>query len=369
MRIATATAALLAAACSVFIATTGDAGRHPIRVASPSAYPVPAGVRVTTSAGLATALGHGGTIVLADGDYDAPHVLSLRSGTRLYAEHVGRAVLHAGLSIGTGPALVRGVSFSVRDLSKTLKGAAVDVWGAGRNTVVEDVRIDGHARIPYALLVHAPEGFVGRRIVARGLTSDGIAVDTYPRHILFAHAPLLADVDVSQVARPKPGSAHGTAEACLWLGVQITVQRARVSHCAWMDVWTGFNSVGGRYSELDIDDAPVGVYVEHYTTESIFSRLLVGSHVRVGVNCEWADPAYGRRPASVRNVIRDSTFESYETGVFLDEGTTQTSVETSLFRGQRVAAIVDFRGRGNSFRGNDYAGIGPSAIPISYDHG
>jgi hypothetical protein len=264
---------------------------------------------------------------------------------------------------------VRGLSFSIRDARKTLDGAAIDIWGSGRHSVVEDVAIDGHRRIPYAILVRAPDGFVGRRIVARSLTSDGIVVDTYPRRLVFERPPRLSDVDIAGVSRPTPRSAHGTAESCLWLGVTIVVERARLRDCAWMGVWTGFNSVGGLYASIDIDRTPVGVYVEHYTTASTFTGLHVGGGVRIGVNCEWADPRYGRRPASVRNVIRDSFFGSFETGVFLDEGTTRTTVEGSTFVGQGIAAIVDFRGRHNAYRDNDYTGIRRSAVPVSHDHG
>lgn len=369
MRLITGIAAIVAAACSVYVTDTRHEDTRAIAIAPPSAYISPAGTRVTTSAGLATALRRGGTIVLADGDYDAPSVLSVPGGTRLFAEHTGRAVLHFGLSVGGGPAVVRGLSFSIRDASKTLDGAAIDVWGAGRGSVVEDVTIDGHHRLPYALVVRAPEGFVGRRIVARALTSDGVVVDTYPRRVVFARPPHLSDIDVAGVSRRVPRSAHGTAESCLWLGVTIVVERARVRDCAWMGVWTGFDSVGGRYDSLDIDGAPVGVYVEHYTTASTFTGLRVGSNVRIGVDCEWADPRYGRRPASVRNVIRDSLFKSFQTGVFLDEGTTRTTVEGSTFVGQNVAAIVDFRGRHNAYRDNDYSGIGGSAVAVSHAHG
>lgn len=369
MRLATAAAALLAAACWTFLAS--GASSHSVRVQPPAGYALPTGARhVSTSSALAAALAASGqTIVLADGQYDSPSPFTVGAGTRLYAEHQGRAVLHAGVSIGLGPAVVRGIAFDLSDTRNVHDGAAVSVWGAAHGTSVEDVSIDGNRKISFGLFVRAAEGFVGRRIVARNLTSDGIAIDTYPRRVRFVRAPVLSDLDVAHVARPRPRSSNGTSEACLWLAVTISVDRARVRDCAWTGVWVGFNTVGGRYTGLDIDHTPVGVYLEHYTTASTFSRLSVGPGVRVGVNCEWADPAYGRKPASVRNVIRDSVFESYETGVFMDEGTRLTSVVNSVFRGQRVAGIVDFRGRGNSYRGNDYAGITSPGVAISHDHG
>jgi len=371
VRMLTIVAALAAAACSTFFATSGDLPSLAVHVQPPATYNVPAGaVTVATSRALAAALETPGrTIAVADGTYDSRGAFVVAPGVHVYAEHVGRAVLHSGLSIGQGPALVRGLSFRVRDARRTQDGAAILVWGAAHGTTVDDVSIDGAGALSYALEVRAPDGFVGRRIVARNLTSDGIVVDTYPRHVRLARPPVLADLDVAHVSRPKPRSSNGTAEACIWLGVRVAVTRARARDCAWMGVWTGFNSVGGRYSELDIDDTPVGVYVEHYTTDSVFSHLVIGTHVRNGVNCEWAAPAYGGKPASVRNVFRDSVLESFGTGVFLDQGTRSTSIVNSTFRGQKTAAIVDFRGRGNSYSGNDYSGISPSAVPVSHDHG
>lgn len=371
MRIATGTAALLAAAGSTFVATSGDTGRRSVQVRAPTRYSVPAdGVRVSSSAALSAALASAGrTIILADGEYDSASPFVVGAGTRLYAEHTGRAVLHAGLSIGSGAAVVRGISFDISSGRKTHDRAAVSVWGGAQGTAVEDVSIDGNRKVSFGLLVRAADGFVGRRIVARNLTSDGIAIDTYPRRIHFARAPVLSDLDVAHVARLRPRSSNGTSEACLWLAVTMTVDRARVRDCAWTGVWVGFNAVGARFTALDIDSTPVGVYLEHYTTASTFSNLYIGPGVRVGVNCEWADPAYGRKPASVRNLIRDSVFESYETGVFMDEGTRLTSVVDSVFRGQRVAGIVDYRGRGNSYRGNDYGGIASPGVAVSHDHG
>ena len=370
MRLAAAAAALLAAACSALLATGGGHHRG-ARVQPPAGYALPAeAVRVSTASALAAALDTPGrTIVLADGRYDWARPLSVGAGTRLYAEHEGRAVLQAGVSVGRGAAVVRGIAFDISDGHKTHDRAAISVWGAGQGTSVEDVSIEGNRKLSFGLLVRAADGFVGRRIVARNLTSDGIVIDTYPRRVRFVRAPVLSDLDVAHVARPRPRSSNGTSEACLWLAVTVSVDRARVRDCAWTGVWVGFNAVGGHYDTLDIDGTPVGVYLEHYTTASTFSHLFVGHGVRVGVNCEWADPAYGRRPASVRNVIRDSVFESYETGVFMDEGTRLTSVVDSSFRGQRVAGIVDFRGRGNSYRGNDYAGITSPGVAVSHDHG
>jgi hypothetical protein len=346
VRAVTLVAAAVAAACSLYVTA-----------------PAP-GTRVSTAAGLAAALRLGGPIVLADGTYARATPLRVPARTTLRAEHPGKAVLRMGLSVAGPGVTVDGLRFSIAEPRRGANGAAIEVWG-GPRTTIEDVTVDGRRRLPQAIVVRTPAGFVGRRLVARNLTSDGIVVDSYPRRVVPSPVPVLEDVDVAGVARPVPRSSKGTAEACLWLGVRIRLQGARLRDCAWMGLWTGFDSVGSRYADVDVDRTPVGVYVEHYTTRSLFANLHVGPHVRTGVDCEWADPAYGRRPASTGNVIRDSAFESYRVGVYLDEGTRTTSVVRSTFRGQQAAAIVDFRGRGNRYVGNRYA---PGVTPVTHAH-
>ena len=67
-------------------------------------------------------------IVLADGTYDSSSPFSDANGSHLYAQHVGGAVLTAGLVIGgnfgSGGGSVEGVAFNVSSSSKTFRQAA-----------------------------------------------------------------------------------------------------------------------------------------------------------------------------------------------------------------------------------------------------
>lgn len=328
---------------------------------APAPYAVPGGaVTVSTSAGLVAELAKPAhDIVLGDSDYNASLPFSNSNGNRVYAAHLGRAVLHAGLTLGGnsggGGGLIQGLAFDVAGTSKVEDNAIVNVWGAaGVNDTVLDTTFDGHGTVGYAIKVTTPEGFTARRIIARNLTSDGISVDSYPTAVTFAHPPVLSDLDVANVARPTPKSSNGTSEACMWLGTPATLTRAKLRNCAWMGLWTGFNGVGATYSDVDVDGTPTGIYLEHFTTSSTFRNLHVGTGVRTGVNCEWADPSWGGKPASVGNVIEDSLIESSWVGVYFDEGTTRTTVRNTTFRGQSGAAIDDYKGIGNSYAGNSY---------------
>jgi hypothetical protein len=342
----------------------------------PSVYAVPAGATVVGSSDqLKAALAQSGArdIVLTDGLYDSATPFTNSDGDRLYAAHLGRAVLRAGIEVGgnwgPGGAVLQGLAFDVSDPSRADMNAIVDIWGnGGQNTQLLDLTLDGHATIATGVRDVAAEGFVGRRIVARGFTSEGIIVSSYPNLVTFLVNPVLEDVDVSAVSRPVPGSSNGTAEACLWLGTPVTLTRARLRDCAWMGLWTGFNGTGSTYSDVDVDTSPVGIYIEHYTTSSTFKNLHVGRSVRTGINCEWADPATGGKPASVDNLIEDSLIESYAKGVMFDEGTTRTTVQRTTFRNQTIAAIVDYKGIENSYTDNDYTGIAAGAVAVTTNH-
>jgi hypothetical protein len=57
-------------------------------------------------------------------------------------------------------------------------------------------------------------------------------------------------------------------------------------------------------------------------------------------------------------------------GVYLDEGTTRTTVRDSVFVHQRCGAIGNYDGVGNLWdtKGNDYRGIAGSAVPVWTRH-
>ena len=341
----------------------------------PAAYRVPGGaVRVSTSAQLRAALARheARRIVLAPGIYRNPRPFLNHHGHRLYAAKLGAVVLKAGLSlggnVGRGGGLVRGVVFDVNSRSRTVEGAVVAVWGTGRNSSVLDSTLKGHRVVSAGIVARQPAGLIVRRVVARGFSHYGVLVDA--NHLnpgSQAGRFWISDLDVAGVSRRVPGSSQGRAEACVWIGNSGTVQRVRAQRCAWTGLWTGTATRGSRFEDIDVARTPTGVYIEHYTHRSVFRRLHIRPSVRTGIVAEWADPAWNSEPASVDNVIEDSRFESWLAGVFLDEGTTRTTVRRSTFANQRWAAIGDYRGVGNAYYGNDYRRIAPGASAVAHE--
>ena len=357
-------------------ATSGPRAPSSVHPRRPSRYRLPRNaVRVASTKQLRAELDRRRrtAIVIANGRYDSRRPFLNPYGHHLYAANLGRAVLRAGLSLGgntgRGGALVRGVVVDVRDARRTVDGAAIAVWGTGRGARILDTTVRGHGTLSAGVEARRPEGLVIERLVARRFRDFGVLVDANdPERDTSGPGFRLEDVDVAGVARASPGSSMGRAEACVWIGHSGTVRRVRARSCAWSGLWTGTVARRARFEQIDVDRARTGVYLEHFTHKSLFRRLRVGPHVRVGLTAEWADPVWGRRPASVDNVIEDSHFESTLAGIYLDEGTTGTTVRRSTFGGQSWAAIGDYLGHGNRFYANDYRRIGADAQAIRHDH-
>jgi hypothetical protein len=331
----------------------------------------PHAVRVSSSDAFRTALAarRRKAIVLAPGSYGGRQPFSNPYGHRIYAARLGKAVLRAGLSLGgnegPGGGLVRGVVVDVRDPRRTVDGAAIAVWGTGRDSRILDTTLRGHGVVPSGVAARRPDGLVVRRVHVRGFTDYGVFADANELDRGRLRDPVtVADVDVARVSHRVPGSANGRAEACVWIGNTASVRRVRVRSCAWSGLWTGTAVQGATFDQIDVDSTRTGVYVEHFTHDSTFRRLRIGRHVEVGLNAEWADPSWGSRPASVDNLIENSRFASTLAGVYLDEGTTRTIVRRSTFLHQSWAGIGDYRGNGNAAYANQYRGT----VGVRHDH-
>jgi hypothetical protein len=278
-------------------------------------------------------------------------------------------VLRAGLvfggNYGSGNGLVRGVTFDVSDPAKTLGNSVVHIWGSGVGSQVLDVAINGHKIIATGIRAAALERIVVQRVLVRDLTDYGVLA---LGGAVLASPFRLEDLNVAGVMRAVPGSSNGTAEACVWVANNATVRRVMTRSCGVMGVWTGANATGTLLEHLDIDGSRVGVYMEHYTTGVTAQYMRIGAGVVIGVNCEWADPAYGGKPGCVDNVIQDSTIASSTVGVNLDEGTTRTTIRRVTFSNQWWAAIGDYRGVSNVYYENNYTGIDAGAVGVSLAH-
>jgi hypothetical protein len=258
-----------------------------------------------------------------------------------------------------------GLVFDVRDPIKTLHGAAIHVWGEATEVHIRDVAIYGGSVLSSGVTARQPDGLVIQRLKARGFADYGVVVDANDQLRDLRTPTLIEDVDISDVSRARPRSSNGTAEACLWAGNTAVIRRAVLRSCAWTGLWTGTATRASIFEDLLIDESPVAVYVEHFTTASVFQRLHIGPNVNTGLICEWADPEWGRRPACVDNVVQNSTIATCAVGVNMGSGTTRTTVRDTIFIGQALAAAIDSAGIDNVYENNDYGALGAGAIPLA----
>jgi hypothetical protein len=371
---------MAAVAMLTFLAGLGTA--HAVDVAPPAppagyALP-PSAVKVHNGPELARQLSPSvpQDIVLSDGVYRSAEPFSNECGHRLFAEHQGKAVLTAGLAIGSndcgGGARVQGLAFDIAEAQSSANNAAIEVWGTASGTVLADIVIDGHGVLGTGIAARQPEGLAIQRVMATNFQSWGIFVDADDFDRTLTKPPLLEDLNVANVSRPVPRSSNGTAEACIWVGNTAVGRRFKVRNCAWMGVWSGTAAKQARFSDLDIDDigsregSSTGLYLEHFTTDSVFERIRIGPNVTVGIVCEWADPAWGSRPACDGVVIQDSLIDSRCVGAYLDDGTRNTTLRRTAFVHQASAAVAIFNKHYNILydtSGNDY-GLMQAGAPV-----
>ena len=358
----------------------------------PSAYALPTGaVWVHSAAELTTALaGPALDIVLTDGSYDqtAPFINS--DGHRLYAEHLGGAVLRAGIvlggNFGRNGAVLRGLAFDVSAASRAFGGGIVHVWGnSGTNAQILDCTFRGSWSIPVGLLAYNASGLRVQRSQFFSFSDVAVRLSDNQAVSYGSATPIIdsvQDILIDGVSRATPGSSNGTAEAGLWIGhpVRNGVHRVKVRNVAWSGIQTVNNAWDTTFDDLDVDmsgshqAAGVGVYMEHYTRNVVFDRLNIAG-VRVGFAGEWADPSWGgvagAHNVTIRNGVIDSagsTLSGRQAGVYLDEGTESTTVTGVMFKNQNWAGIGAYRVVGsNSFTPNTFA-MPPGSVQISTEH-
>jgi hypothetical protein len=358
----------------------------------PSGYPLPQqAVWVRNSAELATALaGPTLDIVLADGSYDQATPFVNSDGHRLYAEHLGGAVLRTGIVVGgnfgRNGAVLRGLGFDVSTASKAFGGGVVHVWGnSGTGAQVLDCTFRGSWAVPFGLLAFNASGLRVERSQFFSFSDVAVRLSDNVSVAYGGSTPVIEtvqDVLIDGVSRPTPGSSNGTAEAGLWIGhpVRNGVHRIKVRNVSWSGIQTVNNAWDTSFDDLDVDmsgsrqAAGVGVYMEHYTRNVTFDRLSM-TGVKVGFNGEWADPAWGgvagAHNVTIRNGVIDSagsTLAGRQAGVYLDDGTESTTVTGVTFKNQNWAGIGAYRVVGsNSFTANAFS-MAPGATQVTTDH-
>jgi hypothetical protein len=348
----------------------------------PSPYQVPAGARlVSTSAGLMAALQsrrRTGDIVLANGTYDSPYNFRDSSGVSIYAQHLGGAVLTAGLSVGgygygSGGVVVQGLAFDVSNPDKAAHGGEIYISGpGGEDASVLDTTFDGNKVVPIGLNATNPDGLIAKRLTFTNFTDEGIRASDNKTVGYGDSTPkinTITDIYVNGVSRSTPGASDGTAEAGIWIGHPVVngVHRIKIRNVSWSGIETVSNAWNTTFTDLDIDmsgpnaDVGVAVYLEHFSQKLVFNGF-VFTGARSGFHAEWNDPAWGGVAAAHNTTIENGVISAAgwnrptpTVGVYLDSGTQSTTIKNVTFKNQTFAGIDAYNTEGtNRFSGNKY---------------
>ena len=115
--------------------------------------------------------------------------------------------------------------------------------------------------------------------------------------------PFLVSDIIAQRIGHTPPTSNGTAEAGIWLGAQANARRL-VASGTWDGIWTGCQCRSSVVADFTVGQADgqggytlpvphVGVYCEHFTRHTIFTRGTIRAESYGGVNEWWyPDPAY-----------------------------------------------------------------------------
>jgi hypothetical protein len=327
--------------------------------------------------------------MLADGTYSSSSYFNDSNSSSLYAQHLGGAVLTAGLVVGgnwgAGGATVQGLAFNASDPSTTFQNSELNTWGAsGERTRVLDSTFNGNWQIAVGLLALNPDGLVAQRLQFSSFTDEAIRAsdnNTVSYGSSTAVINSISDISVTGVSRSTPGASGGTAESGLWIGEPVTngVHRIKIRDCAWSGIETVNNAWNTTYSDLDIDlSGPhavtgIAIYLEHYTLGDTFTNFSFTA-VSEGFNAEWDDGTPGSEAAQ-NDTIENGTIDAagrasggHTAGVYLDEGTGNTTITGVTFKNQNWAAIGIYKPAGTiTTTGNTYQLL-TGAAPTTSSH-
>ena len=83
------------------------------------------------------------------------------------------------------------------------------------------------------------------------------------------------DCRALDVLSSPPGKLGGTGEANFWFGNRTQASRLYAARTGWMGMFTGNKCHNSIIEDFEIEDVPVGVYIEHVTHDTVFRRFKI----------------------------------------------------------------------------------------------
>jgi Right handed beta helix region/Bacterial Ig domain len=290
-------------------------------------------------------------------------VISPPSGVSYFAVLVakGRHIAISDLTVdGGGPGPGRGIAIAVFDGSRDVRLSrmrlthvrtdGVAVWGAFSNVSVQDSLIEGDGTAQAGVFALGSDRSRDTSVIRtriRGFRSHGIllAEKEFGRPAAALHGLALDNVvsDIRDPARdrcydePSTTPKCGTNEAGIWTGgVEGAIIGNTVLHARWDGIETVGSSTRTTVVGNEIRDTRTGIYLEHSTHDSLFSKNLVVD-ARTGINVEWWHDGQG----STRNTFTSNRIVSAtRSGLFVDVGGDGNQIVENVFVGGARPAII-----------------------------
>jgi hypothetical protein len=273
----------------------------------------------------------------------------------------GRNITISDLLVdGGGPGGGKGIAVAVFDGSHNVRLSrlglthvrtdGVNVWGAFSNVSVQDSSIDGDGTAQVGVFALGSDRSRDASVIrtkVRGFRSHGIllAQKEHGRPAAALHGLALDNLvtDIRDPARdqcvyaPNTTPRCGTNEGGIWTG---GVEASIIGNAVLRARWDGIETVGSstRTTVVGnlIQDTRTGIYLEHSTHDSLFSKnLILGA--RTGINVEWFHDGQG----STRNTFTSNRVVSASRGgLFVDVGDDGNQIVRNVFVGGARPAIV-----------------------------
>jgi len=273
----------------------------------------------------------------------------------------GRDIAISDLTVdGGGPGGGKGIAVAVFDGSRNVRLSRIDlshvrtdgvnVWGAYSNVSVQDSEIDGGGTAQVGVFALGSDRSRDTSVIRTrisGFRSHGIllAQKEHGRPAAALHGLALDNVvtDIRDPARDKCAYAPNTTPKCgtneggIWTG---GVEAAIIGNTVLRARWDGIETVGSSTRTTvvgnRIQDTRTGIYVEHSTHDSLFSKNVIAD-AGTGINVEWFHDGQG----STRNTFASNRIVSASKGgLFVDVGSDGNQIARNVFVGGARPAIV-----------------------------
>jgi hypothetical protein len=312
-------------------------------------------------------------------------VITPPSGASYFAVLVakGRDIAVSNLTVdGGGPGPGRGIAVAVFDGSRDVRLSrlrltrvrtdGVNVWGAHSNVSVQDSLIEGGPSAQAGVFALGSDRSRDTSVIrtrVRGFRSFGIllAQKEFGRPAAALHGLALDNV-VSDIRDPERDRCTyephttpkcGTNEGGIWTGgVEAAIIGNKIARARWDGIETVGSSTRTTVVDNVIRDTRTGIYLEHSTNESLFSRNLI-VRASTGINVEWWHEGVG----SSRNTFTSNRIvSSPRSGLFVDVGNDGNQIVGNLFVGGARPAIILQGSSNNVVRRNRGCGSGEEEL-------